>query len=88
MATGGSCPFHLAANRDDHARPFAFMATYSSGFGVAGRLKHLPLREALEQYAGSPAIPEVGETPIRLVGSGDEAARSAHVREDRYRLLM
>ena len=88
MAPGGSCPFHLAANRDDHARPYAFMATYSSGFGVAGRLKHLPLREALEQYAGSPAIPEVGETLIQFGGGPVETARMVHVREDQFRLLM
>ncbi len=49
----GRVCFHLAENRDDPARPFAFMATYTSGFGAAGRLKHLPLRKALEQYAGA-----------------------------------
>ncbi len=49
----GRVCFHLAENRNDEARPFAFMATYASGFGAAGRLKHLPLRQALEQYAGT-----------------------------------
>ena len=49
----GRVCFHLAENRNDEARPFAFMATYASGFGAAGRLKHLPLRKALEQYAGA-----------------------------------
>ena len=49
----GRVCFHLAENRNDEARPFAFMATYGSGFGAAGRLKHLPLRKALEQYAGA-----------------------------------
>ena len=49
----GRVCFHLAENRGDDARPFAFMATYASGFGAAGRLKHLPLRKALEQYAGA-----------------------------------
>ena len=49
----GRVCFHLAENRDDDARPFAFMASYSSGFGAAGRLQHLPLRKALEQYAGA-----------------------------------
>ena len=29
------------------------MAAYASGFGAAGRVKHLPLRRALEQYAGA-----------------------------------
>ena len=49
----GRVCFHLAENRGDDARPFAFMATYASGFGAAGRLRHLPLRKALEQYAGA-----------------------------------
>ena len=49
----GRVCFHLAENRNDEARPFAFMATYASGFGVAGRVRHLPLRKALEQYAGA-----------------------------------
>ena len=49
----GRVCFHLAENRNDERRPFAFMATYASGFGAAGRLKHLPLRKALEQYAGA-----------------------------------
>ena len=49
----GRVCFHLAENRNDEARPFAFMATYASGFGEAGRVKHLPLRKALEQYAGA-----------------------------------
>ena len=49
----GRVCFHLAENRNDEARPFAFMATYASGLGAAGRVKHLPLRKALEQYAGA-----------------------------------
>ena len=48
----GRVCFHLAENKADHEYPFAFMATYSTGFGAGGRLKHLPLRKALEQYAG------------------------------------
>ena len=49
----GRVCFHLAENKNDQTRPFAFLATYSTGFGAAGRLKHLPLRQALEQYAGA-----------------------------------
>jgi non-specific serine/threonine protein kinase len=49
----GQVCFHLAENKADQAYPFAFMATYSTGFGSGGRLKHLPLRKALEQYAGA-----------------------------------
>lgn len=48
----GRVCFHLAENKIDAARPFAFMATYIAGFGASERLRHLPLRKALEQYAG------------------------------------
>ncbi len=48
----GRVCFHLAENKADHTYPFAFLATYSTGFGAAGKLKHLPLRTAIEQYAG------------------------------------
>ncbi len=47
----GRVCFHLAENKNDQDRPFAFLATYATGFGAGGRLKHLPLRKALEQYA-------------------------------------
>jgi non-specific serine/threonine protein kinase len=49
----GRVCFHLAENKNDPARPFAFLATYTAGFGAADRLRHLPLRKALEQYAGA-----------------------------------
>jgi len=49
----GRVCFHLAENKNDQTRPFAFLATYATGFGAGGRLKHLPLRKALEQYAGA-----------------------------------
>ena len=49
----GRVCFHLAENKVDAAYPFAFMATYATGFGAGGQLKHLPLRKALEQYAGA-----------------------------------
>jgi non-specific serine/threonine protein kinase len=45
--------FHLAENKADPERPFAFMATYVSGLGAAGQARHLPLRQALQQYAGA-----------------------------------
>lgn len=49
----GRVCFHLAENKQDAERPFAFMATYATGFGAGGRLKHLPLKQALAQYAGA-----------------------------------
>lgn len=49
----GRVCFHLAENKADPGRPFAFMATYISGLGAAGQPRHLPLGRALEQYAGA-----------------------------------
>ena len=49
----GRVCLHLAENRNNPDLPFAFMATYTSGLGAGGRLKHQPLRTALEQYAGA-----------------------------------
>jgi len=49
----GRVCLHLAENRADPELPFAFMATYTSGLGAGGRLRHLPLGKALEQYAGA-----------------------------------
>ncbi|MDR3415257.1 MAG: DEAD/DEAH box helicase [Nevskia sp.] len=49
----GRVCLHLAENRNDPQRPFAFMASYTTGFGGSGGLRHLPLGKALEQYAGA-----------------------------------
>ncbi|HEV3344935.1 MAG TPA: DEAD/DEAH box helicase [Pirellulales bacterium] len=48
----GRVTFHLAENKRDAARPFAFMATYTHRVSAGAKLKHLPLAEALKQYAG------------------------------------
>ena len=96
----GRVCFHLAENRNDEARPFAFMATYASGFGAAGRLKHLPLRKALEQYAGAKNRAALVKllSPVQqaaeacdwvkdLVDSGDIYRPMAWTAERAYRLL-
>jgi SNF2 family DNA or RNA helicase len=48
----GRVTFHLAENKRDAARPFAFLATYTHRISSGAKLKHLPLAEALKQYAG------------------------------------
>ncbi len=45
--------FHLAENKKDEGRPFAFLATYSTQLISDGKVKFLPLKEALNQYSGS-----------------------------------
>ena len=68
----GRVCFHLAENRNDEARPFAFMATCASGFGAAGRVRHLPLRKALEQHSGAGNRPAL----IKLLAPVHKAAES------------
>lgn len=48
----GRVCFHLAENKRDLDRPFAFLATYSTGFDISGKLQYLPLGQALKQYSG------------------------------------
>jgi non-specific serine/threonine protein kinase len=49
----GRVTFHLAENKNDDERPFAFMASFSTSLGADGQARHLPLRKALEMYAGA-----------------------------------
>ena len=48
----GRVHFNLAENRRDPECPFAFMATYTSGVAASGALRHLPLGQALREFAG------------------------------------
>jgi superfamily II DNA or RNA helicase len=49
----GRVCFHLAENKNDPEFPFAFMATYIPRLGKNARAQHLPLNQALSEYAGS-----------------------------------
>jgi len=48
----GRVEFHLAENKTDMQRPFAFLATFTEKLSVSGQPKHLPLARALQMYAG------------------------------------
>lgn len=48
----GKVCFHLALNKKDESRPFAFLATYASGVGAHGQVQYRPLGQALRDYAG------------------------------------
>jgi non-specific serine/threonine protein kinase len=48
----GRVTFHLAENRADSEKPFAFMATYVDSLTAEGRDRHMPLGQALSRYAG------------------------------------
>ena len=47
-AVGKVC-LHLAENRGDEDRPFAFLATYAVRAGAGGKVQHRPLARALEE---------------------------------------
>jgi len=49
----GRVHFNLAENRKDASAPFAFMATYTHRLGAQGKAQHLPLGQALREYAGA-----------------------------------
>ena len=48
----GRVHVHLAENRLDEEAPFAFLATYTPRLLQHGKAQHLPLGEALREYAG------------------------------------
>ena len=51
--TVGRVTFHLAENKRDPERPFAFLATYTHRLSDQGKPQHLPLARALQEYAGA-----------------------------------
>ena len=48
----GRVHFNLAENRADAACPFAFLATYTTRLSARAKAQHLPLGQALREYAG------------------------------------
>ena len=51
--TVGRVHFHLAENRKDPDAPFAFLATYTHGLSAQATPQHVPLGQALREYAGA-----------------------------------
>ncbi len=49
----GRVTFHLAENKRNPDLPFAFLATYTHRVSDQGKVQHLPLGRALEEYAGA-----------------------------------
>jgi len=49
----GRVTFHLAENKRDPARPFAFLATYAPRLSGGSKVQHLPLGKALGEYASA-----------------------------------
>jgi hypothetical protein len=48
----GRVHFNLAENRRDAEAPFAFMATYTTRLSARAKVQHVPLGQALREYAG------------------------------------
>jgi non-specific serine/threonine protein kinase len=49
----GRVHFNLAENRNDEDAPFAFLATYTTLLSAHGKARHVPLGQALREYAGA-----------------------------------
>jgi superfamily II DNA or RNA helicase len=49
----GRVHFNLAENRKDQEAPFAFLATYTTRLSAQAKAQHLPLGQALGEYAGA-----------------------------------
>jgi superfamily II DNA or RNA helicase len=49
----GRVHFNLAENRRDAEQPFAFIATYTTRLSAQARAQHVPLGQALREYAGA-----------------------------------
>ena len=74
----GRVTFHLAENKKNPERPFAFMVTYASRLSDIGRVQHLPLKRALEEYAGT----KNREALLRLLAPIQQAVeKSVFVKE-------
>ena len=67
----GRVCFHLAENKNDPDRPFAFMATYVSGLGALG--------------TGAASAATSGAEPVRGRGQPGRAGPSAFARPRRFR---
>ncbi|GIK53235.1 MAG: hypothetical protein BroJett014_22080 [Planctomycetota bacterium] len=55
----GRVHFNVAENRKDDEFPFAFLATYTHKLSSAGKAQHLPLGQALREYAGEGNKPKL-----------------------------
>ncbi|MCC6494300.1 MAG: SNF2 helicase-associated domain-containing protein, partial [Pirellulales bacterium] len=69
----GKVTFHLAENKQDAARPFAFLATYARRLSQAGRVQHVPLGQALKDYAGEKNKAALAALLEPVRGAADES---------------
>ncbi len=74
----GRVTFHLAENKKDDSRPFAFLATYTNRLSKNATVKHLPLADALRQFAGENNQSKLAELlkPVSVASQSSELIRS------------
>jgi superfamily II DNA or RNA helicase len=67
----GRVCFNLAENRGDEDAPFAFLATYTTRLSAQATAQHVPLGQALREYAGARAKPQLQQLlePVRRAAS-------------------
>ena len=63
----GRVHFNLAENRGDDDAPFAFLATYTTRLSARATAQHVPLGQALREYAGARAKAQLATllAPVR-----------------------
>ena len=73
----GRVTFHLAENKRDADRPFAFLATYAHRMTAKAQVRHLPLAEALKQYAGEHDRTKLAEllVPVKTAADGSAVVK-------------
>jgi non-specific serine/threonine protein kinase len=73
----GRVTFHLAENKRNPAHPFAFLATYTNRVSELGKVQHLPLGRALEEYAGARNRPALAAllAPVQRAAEQSKLAR-------------
>ena len=74
----GRVCFHLAENKNDPDAPFAFLATYTTRLSTRAKAQHLPLAQALREYAGARNKPAL----LALLEPVQRAARTSAVAKD------
>ena len=96
----GRVTFHLAENKRNPGFPFAFMATYTGRLSDQSKPQYIPLRRALEEYAGlknrnallrllAPVQAAAEKSPLigRMVESGEIYRPRAWTPQEAYGFL-
>ena len=78
----GRVHLHLAENRRDPERPFAFLATYTTGLAASGKPQHRPLGDAVREASSAADRRRL----LALLQPVQRASRAERAREGARRL--